>query len=108
LVIAPWREDSPDCDELGVKPSQDESAVGRSNRAQSPPSFARFSSEAPTLPDLSEQTRHGVTRAAAGYETDRHGQASASFAQQLDDEFIDRFAVAGPADEGTRAPRSNS
>ena len=61
--------------------------------------FARFSSEARTLPQLSEQTKRGVTRAAADYEKARHGQASASFAQQLDDEFIDRFAVAGTAPE---------
>ena len=35
--------------------------------------------------------------AVQGYEADRHGEARAGFAQELTDEFIDAFAVAGPA-----------
>jgi 5,10-methylenetetrahydromethanopterin reductase len=50
--------------------------------------FARFASEG------------NLTRTAiASYEKERHGEASAPHAQELAGEFIDRFAVAGPADE---------
>jgi len=54
--------------------------------------FARFSAGAA---DLSAATGRGVSVAASGYETDRHGDAQAGFAQELDDEFIDRYAIAG-------------
>ncbi len=46
--------------------------------------FARFSAGA---------------EAVVGYETARHGEAGAAFAQRLKDEFVDRFAVAGTAEE---------
>jgi 5,10-methylenetetrahydromethanopterin reductase len=61
--------------------------------------FTRFSSEAESTAALSESTRHGVAQAAAGYQQAHHGEARAGSAKQLDDEFIDRFAIAGPADE---------
>jgi 5,10-methylenetetrahydromethanopterin reductase len=60
--------------------------------------FARFPATHTTA-HLSEVTRHGVAQATAGYEKDRHGEASATFAQQLENEFIDRFAIAGPPEE---------
>jgi len=40
-------------------------------------------------------TKTGIERVVSGYERARHGEAAARVAQQLDDEFIDRFAVAG-------------
>ena len=61
--------------------------------------FARFSSGAASAAPLSERTSQGVAQAAAGYQQARHGEAGAAFAQRLDDDFIDRFAIAGPADE---------
>ena len=61
--------------------------------------FARFSSEAESATPISEPTRYGVAQAVAGYQQERHGEAGAAFAQRLDDDFIDRFAIAGPADE---------
>ncbi len=61
--------------------------------------FARFSSAAESAIPLSEPTRRGVAKAAAGYQQARHGETGAAFAQRLDDDFIDRFAIAGPADE---------
>jgi 5,10-methylenetetrahydromethanopterin reductase len=59
--------------------------------------FARFSSAPTVLDGLPEVTRRGVETAAGRYEQDRHGQASAGSARRLDDAFVDRFAVAGPA-----------
>lgn len=61
--------------------------------------LARFSAAPASAAELSEVTRRGVQRVARGYRGDRHGEAGASFSQQLDDEFIDRFAVCGPPDE---------
>ena len=61
--------------------------------------FARFSSGADTAGGLSDVTGHGVARAVAGYRTDHHGEAGARVARQLDDAFIDRFAVTGPPSE---------
>ena len=37
--------------------------------------------------------------AVVGYRKERHGEAGAAFAQRLEDEFVDRFAVAGTAEE---------
>jgi alkanesulfonate monooxygenase SsuD/methylene tetrahydromethanopterin reductase-like flavin-dependent oxidoreductase (luciferase family) len=48
---------------------------------------------------LSQVTRRGIDRLASGYEKSRHGEAAGAYAQLLDGEFIDRFAVAGPAEE---------
>jgi 5,10-methylenetetrahydromethanopterin reductase len=61
--------------------------------------FARFSAQSRPPGELPEVIRRGTARAAGGYEKDRHGDAAASFAKQLDDEFIDRFAVCGPSCE---------
>ena len=61
--------------------------------------FARFSSEAGSAAGLSESTSHAASQAAAGYQPARHGEAGAEFAQQLEDDFIDRFALAGSASE---------
>ena len=58
--------------------------------------FARFSSP---QRGLSEVTERAVTQVAARYEKDFHGEADAGFARELDDEFVDRFAVAGRPDE---------
>jgi len=38
-----------------------------------------------------------VTKLATGYEPDRHGMSSGAYAQQVDADFIDRFAVVGDA-----------
>jgi 5,10-methylenetetrahydromethanopterin reductase len=43
-------------------------------------------------------TRKGIERLATDYDEGRHGQASAPHARQLEDEFIDRFALVGPAE----------
>lgn len=61
--------------------------------------FARFSAEAPSAGGLSAAAKQVVARAESGYRRERHGEAAASFAQELDDEFIDQFAVAAPAAE---------
>lgn len=45
--------------------------------------------------DLSAVTGRGIRVADSGYETDRHGDAQAGFARELEDEFIDRYAIAG-------------
>jgi 5,10-methylenetetrahydromethanopterin reductase len=59
--------------------------------------FARFLAQSRRPQELSEVTRRGVTEITGRYDKDRHGDAAASFAKQLDDEFIDRFAVCGPS-----------
>jgi 5,10-methylenetetrahydromethanopterin reductase len=61
--------------------------------------LARFGTEGAPPTGLSDVTRRGIASLAEAYEESRHGQAAAPAAQRLDDEFIDRFAVAGPADE---------
>jgi 5,10-methylenetetrahydromethanopterin reductase len=61
--------------------------------------FARFSAGAAAAQDLSTVMRRGVERATGGYHSARHGEAAATFAQALDDEFIDRYALIGPAAE---------
>jgi 5,10-methylenetetrahydromethanopterin reductase len=75
-------------------------AVARDLVRGSVATFARFSSQ--LTDELSEVTRHGVRVASGGYQRDRHGQATAGFAQALPDEFIDRFAVAGTPQEVSR------
>jgi 5,10-methylenetetrahydromethanopterin reductase len=64
--------------------------------------FARFSAEGAPQTGLSTVTRTGVARVAGGYQESRHGQTAAASARQLDDEFLDRFAVCGPAAEVRR------
>jgi 5,10-methylenetetrahydromethanopterin reductase len=61
--------------------------------------FARFATEGAPPDGLSQVTRAGIERLAASYDESRHGQAGASHAQQLEDDFIDRFALVGPAEE---------
>lgn len=52
--------------------------------------FARFSAEA------GQADAKDAERVVREYRRDEHGQASATFARELDDEFIDRFAACGP------------
>lgn len=61
--------------------------------------FARFATEGAPPDGLSEVTRAGIERLASSYDESRHGHAAAAHARALEDDFIDRFAVAGPADE---------
>jgi 5,10-methylenetetrahydromethanopterin reductase len=59
--------------------------------------FARFATEGAPPDGLSEATRAGIARLAVDFDEARHGQAGAGYAQALEDDFIDRFAVVGPA-----------
>jgi 5,10-methylenetetrahydromethanopterin reductase len=61
--------------------------------------LARFASEGGSTEGLSAVTREGIGRLAADFEEARHGQSAAPAARELGDEFIDRFAVCGPAAE---------
>lgn len=61
--------------------------------------LARFATEGAPPDGLSDVTREGIARLAAEYDESRHGQSRAPAARQLEDEFIDRFAVCGPGDE---------
>jgi 5,10-methylenetetrahydromethanopterin reductase len=61
--------------------------------------FARFATEGAPYYGLSDVTRAGVERLAAGYDEGRHGEGAAPYARRLEDGFIDRFAVVGPAEE---------
>jgi 5,10-methylenetetrahydromethanopterin reductase len=61
--------------------------------------LARFATEGAPADGLSEVTRTGIDRLGADYDDARHGQGSAPHARALDDDFIDRFAVVGPASE---------
>jgi 5,10-methylenetetrahydromethanopterin reductase len=61
--------------------------------------FARFATEGAPPDGLSEVTRAGIARLGADYDEARHGQAHAAYARALEDDFIDRFAVVGPAAE---------
>jgi 5,10-methylenetetrahydromethanopterin reductase len=61
--------------------------------------FARFATEGAPPDGLSDVTRSGIERLAGDYDEARHGHAAAPHAQELEDEFIDRFALVGPADE---------
>jgi len=61
--------------------------------------FARFATEGAPHDGLSDVTRAGIERLAGRYEAVRHGQASAPIARDLEDEFIDRFAIVGSAPE---------
>jgi 5,10-methylenetetrahydromethanopterin reductase len=63
--------------------------------------FARFATEGAPPDGLSEVTRAGVERLAGDYDERRHGDADAPHARQLEDDFIDRFALVGPAAEVT-------
>ncbi len=61
--------------------------------------FARFSAEGSPAEGLSEVTRAGIRDIAQGYDEARHGQAAAVHSRQLDDEFVERFTVAGTAEQ---------
>lgn len=61
--------------------------------------LARFGTEGAPADGLSEVTRRGIDRLAADYDEQRHGQGAAPHARGLEDDFIDRFAVCGPAGE---------
>jgi 5,10-methylenetetrahydromethanopterin reductase len=61
--------------------------------------FARFAGEGAPADGLSDVTRTGIARLAADYDDARHGHSDAPHARRLEDEFIDRFALVGPAGE---------
>jgi 5,10-methylenetetrahydromethanopterin reductase len=61
--------------------------------------LARFGTEGAPADGLSAATRAGIERLGAVYEEAGHGRAASAAARSLGDEFIDRFAVCGPAAE---------
>jgi 5,10-methylenetetrahydromethanopterin reductase len=63
--------------------------------------LARFGTEGAPADGLSTVTREGIERLGDAYRKDQHGQAAGTAAQGLSDDFIDRFAVCGPAAEVT-------
>jgi 5,10-methylenetetrahydromethanopterin reductase len=63
--------------------------------------LARFATEGAPADGLSEVTRSGIERLAADYDESRHGEGAAPHARALTDDFIDRFAVVGSAEEVT-------
>ncbi len=79
----------------------DDRAVARDLVRGSTAILARFSAEGAPPDGLSDVTRTGITRLAAEYDPSRHGDASAPAARHLDDDFVDRFAAIGRADEVT-------
>ena len=81
---------------VGVDPDP---AVARDLVRGSAAILARFSAEGAPPDGLSEVTREAIERIAAAYDESRHGHAEADHSQALGDEFLDRFAVAGPPDE---------
>ncbi len=77
----------------------DDRAVARDLVRGSTAIFARFATEGAPADGLSDVTREGIARLASDYDESRHGQGAAAHARALEDEFIDRFAVVGPAGE---------
>ena len=63
--------------------------------------FARFATEGAPPDGLSDVTRAGIEQVGRAYDTAHHGRSSAGHARQLPDEFVDRFAVVGTAEEVT-------
>jgi 5,10-methylenetetrahydromethanopterin reductase len=61
--------------------------------------LARFGTEGAPPDGLSEVTRRGIREIASTYDASRHGEGAAPHALRLQDEFIDRFAAVGPAEE---------
>jgi 5,10-methylenetetrahydromethanopterin reductase len=61
--------------------------------------LARFAAEGDSNAGLSAVTQAGITRLAGNFDESRHGSSRAVAARELSDEFIDRFAVCGPAEE---------
>lgn len=76
-----------------------ERAVARDLVRGSTAIFARFATEGAPADGLSDVTRSGIERLAADYDESRHGQAGAAHARELEDGFIDRFAVVGSPSE---------
>jgi 5,10-methylenetetrahydromethanopterin reductase len=76
-----------------------DAAVARNLVRGSTAIFARFGTEGAPPDGLSGVTRAGIERLAHDYDETRHGHADAPHALQLEDEFIDRFALIGNADE---------
>lgn len=68
--------------------------------------FARFATEGAPPDGLSDITRRGIDQVAADYDEARHGEAKAAYARELEDDFIDRFAVAGTPDQVAERLRS--
>ena len=66
--------------------------------------FAHFVSEGP-LDVLPEEDRQIVRRLGATYEERSHGLSAAEHATLLSDEFVDRFAVVGSAEQCTERLR---
>jgi 5,10-methylenetetrahydromethanopterin reductase len=77
----------------------DDRAVARDLVRGSTAIFARFATEGAPPDGLSDVTRTGIERLAGEYDEARHGHAAAPHAQELEEGFIDRFALVGPADE---------
>jgi 5,10-methylenetetrahydromethanopterin reductase len=67
--------------------------------------LARFGAEGAPTDGLSDVTRAGVERLTAEYREAGHGQAASAAARDLSPDFIDRFAVCGPAAEVTERLR---
>jgi 5,10-methylenetetrahydromethanopterin reductase len=63
--------------------------------------LARFGTEGAPADGLSATTREGIEKLTAAYEEAAHGRSASAAAQSLSDDFIDRFAVCGPAAEVT-------
>ena len=61
--------------------------------------LARFAAEGGSTTGLSTVTQAGIERLVDDFDESRHGSARAAAARELSDEFIDRFAVCGPAEE---------
>lgn len=80
---------------LAVHP---DAAVARDLVRGSVAILARFSAEGAPADGLSDVTRSGIERLEHGYDEARHGQTGAAHARELEDAFIDRFAMAGPAE----------
>ncbi len=59
--------------------------------------FARFSAEGAPPDGLSDVTRPVIARVGAAYDDAQHGLSTASHATAMPDEFIERFALVGPA-----------
>jgi 5,10-methylenetetrahydromethanopterin reductase len=74
-------------------------AVARDLIRGSTSTLARFGTEGAPADGLSAATREGIERLTAAYRESAHGQSAGAAARGLTDDFIDRFAVCGPAAE---------
>ena len=63
--------------------------------------LARFGVESSSTEGLSDQTKAGIEQLASEYEEAGHGKSKSAAAQDLSDEFIDRFGVCGSPDQVT-------